>query len=136
MRQNRLLKENALSVDNYSFSKCYKNTKAANDKTVTLEMRKNGILYLHKQGDYGCDGEIAIDITNEGNTINIQERYVVPSAYCICHAEYTCEIDGLKNGGNYTLCFHLLRGHSKPIAFTFVKGSKLTFAVEDSGIYY
>lgn len=38
--KNRPLEENSLTVDNYLYSKCEKNTKALTDRTVTLEMRE------------------------------------------------------------------------------------------------
>lgn len=129
--KNRPLKENSLTVDNYLFSKCEKNTKALTDRTVTLEMRENGILHLYREGDFHCSAEMAIDITNEGNTININERNVGMASYCFCHTSYNCEIKGFREG-EYILCIstehtRVDKFQYKPITFSFVEGNKITF---------
>ena len=75
--------------------------------------------------------ECISDITNEGNTININEWNMGVASYCFCHTSYNCEIKGFREG-EYILCIStqhtpVNKFQYKPITFSFVEGSKITF---------
>ncbi len=131
-KSDRPLDLNSLTVSNHVFSGCVDIddlTKA--DKhpylphTITLEASGNTLKIL-RQGRFPCGSKAEIVVTNEGNTITIEEVNKGPAAMCSCPSEYKSEINGMKVG-TYTICvfpFKSEDGYYKPFVFNFKEGVK------------
>lgn len=137
------LKPNSLTVSNTEFTGCVEIedlTKAGQDgwwvpHTIVLEAQGD-VLKILRQSRFNCGAKLDITVTNEGNTITIQEKNVGLSAMCDCPGEYQSEIKGMKDG-IYTICvfpFKSYYGYFKPFVFEFKEGVKQT--VELDLIYY
>jgi hypothetical protein len=140
-KNDKQLESNSLIITKQSeASGCLgkNNTKAesnAQSNIITLEA-KGKTLLVYRRGKYNCGALIQLSVSNEGNTITIQEKNVGLSAMCDCPGEYQSEIKGMKDG-IYTICvfpFKSYYGYFKPFVFEFKEGVKQT--VELDLIYY
>jgi hypothetical protein len=110
------------------------NTKAesnAQSNIITLEA-KGKTLLVYRRGKYNCGALIQLSVSNEGNTITIQEDNKRGLAYCgDCIMESSCEIDGMKEGV-YVIVVKKYYSEDNgeefydPIRFTFEEGAKKT----------
>ena len=131
-----LLEQGSLSVSNHTFSGCLddknivKSSVASIPHIVTLEAEGNR-LKLFRTGRFTCAAQIEIVVSNEGNTITIDEENRNASSYCYCYAEYSSQIDGMKDG-EYIICImpEQTHGYYKPFTFKFEEGAKKTIELE------
>ena len=136
-KSDRPLEHNSLSVENQSFTGCIDSeelTKAGKtivQSAMILEVEDN-ILKIIRQGEFSCGAKMEVKVTNEGNTITLEEVNKGPSAFCSCPGEYKAEIKGMKDGV-YTICVEpedMGNWTYKPFVFTFEEGVKKTVKFE------
>ncbi len=122
---------NTLKVSNQKASECLDEEKTKSvaspvANTITLEAQGNKLL-VYRKGQYNCGAKIEFAVTNEGNTITLQEVNKRGIAYCYCPMESSCEIEGMKEGVYIiNLQHYYTKEFYDPIRFTFEEGAKKT----------
>ncbi len=131
------LEYNSLSVENQSFTGCIqpeeltKSELAMVTSAIILEVEGN-MLRIIRQGEFSCGAKMEVKVTNEGNTITLEEVNKGQSAFCSCPGEYKADIKGMKDGV-YTICVvpeDMGNWTYKPFIFTFEEGVKTTVELE------
>ena len=140
-KSDRPLEYNSLSVENQLFTGCVEPeqlTKAGHTivpSVMILEVEDN-ILEIIRQGEFSCGAKMEVKVSNEGNTITLEEENKGASAFCSCPGEYKAEIKGMKEG-EYTICVFPAdtdEWYYKPFTCTFKEGIKQRIELEY--IYY
>ena len=122
--------KDSFSVLGFNFSGCLDDSKSSdNPHIVTLEA-KNGFLYIYRKGPFNCATKLSVNISKEGDVINIEEKNLAQAvAKCDCPMEYSCAIDKMEKKV-YIINFV---NKFKPFRFTYYEGAVVT--VELSSLY-
>lgn len=115
------LENNSLTSSIISQSSCL----PVSDDSPELVLSANGnTLYVRRVDVQNCSFELALQVSNEGNTIHITEKNVSnkPLDNCNCNYQYSYQISGMLHG-QYVLC---IEGRD-PVSFKFDNSLNKTF---------